>query len=381
MSLRAWAEIDRSAMVHNIGVVTAAAPNTSVWAVVKANGYGHGAATAAQAALDAGADGLCVALTAEGIALRDAGIDAPILILSQQPLEDAHDIVNHHLIATVSSVDAARSLVNAGAHDHPVHLKVDTGMHRIGAHVADVADLVTAISTLAPAVRLEGIFTHLACADEPSSAANDAQLDRFDTVLADLDRVGGRPPIVHAANSAAAVALPRSRYDFIRVGIALYGISPGRGVDDLVDGLRPAMSLKARVSHVKTVVAGSSVSYGWRHTFSADTVVATVPIGYADGVPRRLGTDGDRCGADVLIGGCRCPIVGVVTMDQLVVDVGGLECCEVGDEVVLLGCQGSEEITALEWAERLGTIGYEIVCGVSERVPRQVVGTTANDPS
>ncbi|MFP5488796.1 MAG: alanine racemase, partial [Acidimicrobiia bacterium] len=213
------------------------------------------------------------------------------------------------------------------------------------------------------------IFTHLACADEPERPANDEQLDVFDRVLDDLGAAA--PPVVHAANSAAALALPRARRSLVRCGIALYGISPGAGVDHLVGELRPALRLVARASFVKRVAAGSHVSYGWRHRTDRDTTLVTVPIGYADGVPRRLGTLPDRPGADVLVRGRRCPIVGVVTMDQLVVDVGDATV-EVGDEVVLIGEQGDDRITAEEWAERLGTIGYEIVCGIGSRVPRVV---------
>jgi alanine racemase len=179
---------------------------------------------------------------------------------------------------------------------------------------------------------------------------------------------------VHAANSAGGLALVKARFDLVRAGIAIYGISPGPGVDHLAAALRPVMSLTARIGQVKHVAAGEHVSYGWRHRFESDTVIATVPIGYADGVPRRLGTLHDCRGADVLIGGRRCPIVGVVTMDQVMVDVGpdADSAVAVGDEVVLIGRQGEHVVTADDWAQRLGTIGYEIVCGISARVPRHV---------
>jgi alanine racemase len=232
-----------------------------------------------------------------------------------------------------------------------------------------VLALFAHIRDLAPRVHLAGVFTHLACADDLASPANAAQLDAFAHVLAELDAAGIRPPFTHAANSAGALAHPASRFDMVRLGIAIYGISPGPGVDHLAGGLRPVMSLRARVSLIKRAGATSHVSYGWRHRFESETTVATVPIGYADGVPRRLGTLPDRPGADVLIGGRRCPIVGVVTMDQLMVDVGDADVA-VGDEVVLLGRQGDESIRAEDWAARLGTIGYEIVCGISPRVPR-----------
>lgn len=364
----ARAEIDLGAIAHNVEVLRRAAAPAAVWAVVKADGYGHGAVPVAQVALAAGAEGLCVALVQEGVELRHAGIDAPILVLSEQPPADLPELVNHGLIATVYStagIDAVASSVAPGR-GVSVHVKVDTGMQRVGAAPAQVPGLVERVRRT-PELHLEGVFTHLACADEPDRPANAAQLDVFDGLVADL----GDGLRVHAANSAAALALPRARRDLVRAGIALYGISPGAGVGHLARELRPALRLVARISHVKRVVAGSHVSYGWRHRFERDTTVATVPIGYADGVPRRLGTLPDRPGAEVLVAGRRRRIVGVVTMDQLVVDVGELPVA-VGDEVVLIGQQGDERIHAEDWADRLGTIGYEIVCGIGARVPRVV---------
>jgi alanine racemase len=253
-----------------------------------------------------------------------------------------------------------------------VHLKIDTGMQRVGAQPADVGGLVEFIGKHAPTLRLGAVFTHLAVADEPNDPYSAEQLDRFDGILA-ASAVDG--VLVHAANSAGALAHPAARRSFVRAGIAIYGISPGSGVDDLMAGLRPALSLRARVSHVKQVRAGSRISYGLRHTFEQDSVVATVPIGYADGVPRRLA----MVGGEVLLGGRRRPIRGVITMDQLMVDCGpvdaGDEPVRPGDDVVLLGEQdgpaGRERIRAEDWAARLDTIGYEIVCGISSRVPRR----------
>ena len=375
MSRWARAEVDLDAIGHNVGVLRRAADPAGVWAVVKANGYGHGAVPVARAAIAAGAEGLCVALVEEGVVLREAGIDAPVLVLTEQPPDTIDDLVAHHLIATVYSERYADELAARAIEPVPVHVKVDTGMQRVGADPAHAVGLVEHVRSLAPRLRLDGLFTHLACADEPERAANADQLDRLDRVLAELGQAA--PTVVHAANSAGALALPRARRSFVRCGIAVYGISPGPGVDHLTAELRPAMRLVARVAHVKRVVAGSHVSYGWRHRFDTDTTVATVPIGYADGVPRRLGTLPDRPGADVLVGGRRHPIVGVVTMDQLVVDVGDAPVA-VGDEVVLIGGQSGDRIRAEEWAERLGTIGYEIVCGIGARVPR--VSTGAVDP-
>jgi len=372
----AWAEVDLGAITHNVGVLRQAAAPAEVWAVVKADGYGHGAVAVAGAALAAGATGLCVALVQEGVELRRAGFGAPILVLSEQPHAQLGELLAAGLTPTVYSVATVERLVDAGARDVAVHVKVDTGMQRVGAPPDAAHEVVDAVLAAAPALRLAGVSTHLAVADDPDDPMSARQLADFDGWLAalaprlaaaglDRDRL-----TVHTANSAGALAHPGARRSVVRAGIAMYGISPGPGVDRLASGLRPAMRLVARVSFVKPVAAGSRISYGLRHTFERATTVATVPLGYADGVPRRLSTTG----GEVLVGGRRCPIVGVVTMDQLMVDVGDAPVA-IGDEVVLLGRQTGpdgavDEIRAEEWADRLDTIGYEIVCGISGRVER-----------
>ncbi len=363
----AWAEIDLDALTHNIGVLRKAAAPAGVWAVVKADAYGHGAVAVGAAALDAGCDGLCVALTAEGVALRRAGIEAPILVLSEQPPEHAATIVAHGLTPTVTTAEAIDALACVGR-GTGIHVKVDTGMHRVGAAPADVPALVARIAAAAPAVRLSGMFTHLAVADEVDDPYTVDQLAAFDDVLDALAPDVQDGIVVHAGNSAGALAHPGARRTFVRTGIAMYGISPGAGVDDLAAGLRPVLSLRARVSFVKRLPAGSRLSYGLRHELAQDANVATVPLGYADGVRRGLSNVGD-----VLIGGRRRRIIGSVTMDQLMVDCGDDDVAR-GDEVVLIGGQGPERITAEEWAGHLGTIGYEIVCGIGPRVPRRLIG-------
>lgn len=374
MTRWAWAEVSAAAIEHNVRVlaqdVTSAWP-VQVWAVVKANGYGHGALTAARAAVAGGASGLCVALVSEAAQLRAAGIDAPILVLTEQPHDDLPDAVRLGLRLAVYRPEYLAAIEAAGGTDVPVHLKLDTGMQRVGARPDDAVAMADAI-TASPATVLEGVFTHLAAADEPDHPSNREQLDRFDAALDALSAAGHRPTLVHAANSAGAIVYPRARYSMVRPGIAVYGISPGPEVDATVAelGLQPALSLRARVSFVKRVTGGSRISYGLRHTFSRDTTVATVPIGYADGVPRRLFS----MGGEVLLGGVRRRIVGVVTMDQLMVDCGD-DHVEVGDEVVLIGSQGQHHVTASEWGELLGTIGYEVVCAISSRVERRPVRT------
>jgi alanine racemase len=340
-----------------------------VWAVVKADGYGHGAVPVAETALAAGASGLCVALVQEGVELRRAGVQGQILVLTEQPLDQVDELVAHRLTPAVCTVGAVSALVRAvGAHrfvGYRVHVKVDTGMHRMGAQPEDVPVLLDAIAASGGALRLGGVFTHLACADEPDHPSNSAQLARLDEVVAAARAAGHRPEVVHAANSAAALALPAARHDLVRSGIALYGIVPGDGVAGLCTELRPALSLRARVSRVARVSAGSGVSYGLRTVLDRDATIVTVPVGYADGVPRRLWQTGV-----MLVGGVRRPIVGVVTMDQVMLDCGDDDVA-VGDEVVLLGRQGDDEIRAEDWAEQLGTIGYEIVCGISRRIGRR----------
>ncbi len=362
----ARAEVDLQAVAHNVGALRGAVAPAVLCAVVKADGYGHGAIAVSEAALSAGADWLGVALVEEAAVLRKAGIRAPILLLSQPRPADLTAAVRYDLRVCVHSTAAVDLLATAAAEQGRtarVHLKVDTGMHRIGVAPGDALALARQIVSH-PELELEGVFTHCAVADEPADPFTDVQLDRFEAVLDELGAAGIQPALRHAANSATAIEHPRGRYDLVRAGIAVYGIPPAPGLAASL-GLRPALTLRAEISMVKRVGAGEGISYGLRHRFEADTTVATVPIGYADGVPRRLGLQG----GEVLIGGRRRPIVGVVTMDQLMVDCGDDEV-QAGDEVILIGRQGGEEVTAEEWAELLDTIAYEVVCGIGPRVPR-----------
>ncbi len=369
----AWAEVDLGAVAANVKTLARLVAPAQVCAVVKADGYGHGAVAVARAALDAGAGWLGVALAEEGATLRDAGITAPILLLSEPQGDDMEIAVWFGLRPTVYTPAGVEAAAPAAKHAVAtraplplrVHHKVDTGMHRVGAAPADAVLLAEAVATH-PELVLDGAYTHFAVADEPDDPFTDEQLGRFSSVLARLGDAGWRPPVVHAANSAAAITRPDSRFDLVRVGIAVYGIPPAPTLADAVE-LVPALSLKASVALVKEVGAGERISYGLRHTFATDSVVATVPIGYADGVRRRL----FAVGGEVLLGGRRRPIAGVVTMDQLTVDCGDDRSVRAGDEVVLIGAQGHERITADDWAARLDTIAYEIVCGIGPRVPRR----------
>ena len=370
----ARADIDLGAIAHNVRTLAAHAAPAEVCAVVKADGYGHGAIAVGQAALEAGATWLAVALIEEGAVLRKAGIDAPILVLSQPRLDDFDAAVHYDLRLSVYTPEGVEAACDAAAAEGKVarlHLKVNTGMNRVGADPAEILGLAARIAKR-PEVEFEALWTHCAVADEPGHGFTEVQLDRFDAAVQELEAAGLRPPMLHAANSAAAIDHPRARHDLVRCGIALYGIAPSPALADRLD-LRPAMQLGAEVAMVKRVALGERVSYGLRHELDRATTVVTVPIGYADGVPRRL----SLAGGEVLVHGQRFPIVGVVTMDQLMVDVGDLDVA-VGDEVVLLGAQADpdarhddpEVITADEWAGRIDTIAYEVVCGIGPRVPR-----------
>lgn len=367
-----WATVDLAAIAHNVGVLRRAAGDAQVCAVVKADGYGHGAVPVARTAMEAGASSLGVALVEEGAELRDAGIAAPMLVLSEPPLDGFGDVVEYQLrpaLYTDRGVDAAIAAVRSAgpAEPMPVHLKVDTGMHRVGATPDDLVRLATKVS-LAPELELEGVFTHCAVADDPDSDFTARQLARFDAVLDRVAAAGIRPHQRHAGNSAVTFCHPAGRYDMVRCGISLYGHPPApplAGLDGVAD-LQPALQLEAEVSFVKRVAASEGISYGLRYVLDREATIATVPIGYADGMPRRLG----GLGGEVLIGGRRRPIAGTVTMDQITVDCGD-DPVQPGDPVVLIGSQGAATITADEWAMKLDTISYEIVCGIGRRVPRR----------
>ncbi|MGQ0826091.1 MAG: alanine racemase [Actinomycetota bacterium] len=367
-----WAEVDLGAIRANVRALRAHTPTAEFLAVVKADGYGHGAVPVSWAALDAGASCLGIALVEEGVRLREAGIDAPLLVLSEPVADSADTVVQQRLTPVVYTGSAIEALAKAAASSKagaplPVHLKIDTGMHRVGCRPAEATELARQIDQH-PELRLAGTLTHLAVADEPDNPYTARQLDQFARVCADLRGAGIDPGVVHACNTAGTIAFPSAHRDLVRVGIGLYGIAPATALAAVVE-LQPALAVKARVSYVKSIPAGARVSYGLRYETSRATRLATVPVGYADGVPRSLG----HRGGEVLVHGRRCAIAGTVTMDQLMVDVGDLPV-QVGDEVVLLGRQGEHEVRAEEWAALVGTIAYEIVCGIGPRVPRRYDG-------
>jgi len=364
----AWVEVDLGAIQKNVALLAKQAGKAQLWATVKANGYGHGAVQVAQAALGAGATGLCVALADEAHELRQAKITAPILIVSEQPATQFEQMLRDDVVATLYNESTINSYAKTASDlgiVGKVHLKVDTGMHRVGAPVASAMTRCRQIKSLA-SLQLDGVYTHFAAADLPNHDETAKQVQRFDNVVAELDRESLRPKYVHTSNSAAAMRVLSATTDIARVGIAIYGIAPSGELESMAKDLQPALSLHARVSHVQHLAAGEGVSYGLRTKLSQAATIATLPIGYADGVQRRLW----KVGGEVLIGGKRCPIVGVVTMDQLMVNCGDADV-QIGDHAILIGAQGSQSISANEIAVKLETIGYEIVCGISARIPRK----------
>ena len=364
----AWVEVDLGAIQKNVALLVKQAGKAQLWATVKANGYGHGSVQVARAALGAGATGLCVALADEAHELRQAKITAPILIVSEQPATQFEQMLRDDVVATLYNESTINSYAKTASDlgiVGKVHLKVDTGMHRVGAPVASAIARVEQINAVS-SLQLDGIYTHFAAADLPSHDETDKQQQRFDNVVAELDRESLRPKYVHTSNSAAAMRVLSATTDIARVGIAIYGIAPSSELESFAKDLQPALSLHARVSHVQHLAKGEGVSYGLRTKLSQAATIATLPIGYADGIQRRLW----KVGGEVLIGGKRCPIVGVVTMDQLMVNCGDADV-QIGDHAVLIGTQDSQSISANEVAAKLETIGYEIVCGISARVPRK----------
>jgi alanine racemase len=370
----AWAEVDLVALEHNAATLAALVAPSALCAVVKADGYGHGARAVWRGLVAGGASVLGVALVDEGIELREDGVTVPILLLSESPATALGDAVAAELTLAVGSLRGAREVVAAASAANravrPVHVKLDTGMHRQGVSPSQLPDVLDVLEE--GGVAVGGVWTHFPIADgdaEEDRAFTEGQLDAFDGALAPVTGRLGDGVVQHAANTAGAIWYPAARRDLVRVGLGVYGCLPHPAMASVLaaaglPALRPVLSLKARVVAVRDLPAGARPSYGRRRALSRAARVATVPVGYADGYPRAM-LDG---GAEVLVRGQRRPLAGVVTMDQLLVECD--EDVDVGDEVVLLGRQGDEEGTADEWAARLGTISWEVLCGFKARLPK-----------
>lgn len=364
-----WAEIDLAAIVNNLNELRRVTrPPAGMMAVVKANAYGHGAVPVSKTVLANGADCLGVAIFNEARELREAGIRAPILILGYTPAEQALETVKLDVAQTIYSLEGAEALSAAAVKlgkKVKVHIKIDTGMSRLGFKIdAGTLQEVMKIAAL-PGIEVEGMMTHFAVADIADKEFTYSQSRKFDNLVLQLKEMGFNCPVKHVANSAAIIDLPGMHLDMVRAGISLYGLYPSRDVMKHKINLIPAMSLRARVAHLKTVPPGTGISYGRTYTTDQETIVATVPVGYADGYSRRLSNK-----AHVLVNGRRAPVIGTVCMDQFMIDVTNIPGVKVGDEVTLMGRQGNLEVTADMLADLLGTINYEIVCMVSARVPR-----------
>jgi alanine racemase len=368
--VRAAARVDLGAISANVARLADAATGSQVMAVVKAEGYGHGMVPVARAALSGGATWLAVAFADEALALRAAGIGSPVLALLATPGDDLEALVRDGVDIGVSDTERLAAAADAGAacgRPTRVHLKADTGLGRAGAPVADWPHLVDAAAKAEAVgtVRVAGLWSHFAYADAPGHSTVRRQQAVFAEALDVADRAGLRPDVRHLANSAATLTAPATHYDLVRPGIAVYGLSPGPDVGTQRDlGLRPAMTVSGRVALTKRVPTGQGVSYGHRYTTERETTLALIPLGYADGVPRHAT---NAC--DVLLAGRRRRIAGTVCMDQFVLDVGD-DPVAAGDDAVLFGPGDHGEPTADDWAEVLGTIGYEIVARIGPRVPR-----------
>ncbi|MGW3242812.1 alanine racemase [Streptomyces sp. NPDC001070] len=374
-NLRAQATIDLAALRSNVAALRARAPRSGLMAVVKADAYGHGMVPCARAALQAGADWLGTATPEEALALRATGITAPVLCWLWTPGGPWRAAVDADIDVTVSALWALREVTAAAAaagRTARVQLKADTGLGRNGAQPADWPDLVAAAraAEVEGLIKVTGLWSHFACADEPGDPSIAAQLAVFHSALETAERAGLRPEIRHMANSPATLTLPEAHFDLVRPGVAVYGISPVPQVGGPADfGLRPVMTLSARLASAKRVPGGHGVSYGHHYRTPGETTLALVPVGYADGIPRHASGTGP-----VLVAGKWRTVAGRVAMDQFVVDLGG-DSAEPGDEAVLFGPGDRGEPTAEDWARAAGTIAYEIVTRIGTRVPRVYVGT------
>ncbi len=368
---RAWIEINQSALIHNVqqfkGLLK---PCTDLMAVVKADAYGHGAVQIAQIVLDAGANSLAIATLGEGIELREAGITAPILILGAiNTAEEIRAITHWQLEPTLCDEEQiilfAQTLKTSGK-KLPVHLKLDTGMSRLGTSWQQAIQFVQKVKSL-PNLHLASIYSHLATADDPDLSIMNLQQNRFENAIANIKKKGIKIPKLHLANSAATLNNQGFHYDLVRVGLGLYGLYPASHLRSQIH-LKPVLQVKAKISQIKTIPANTGVSYGHHFVSDREMRLAIIGIGYADGIPRNLSNL-----LKVLIRGQWVQQIGAITMDQMMLDVSHLPNLKVGEVVTLIGKDGSQEISADDWAKILRTISWEILCGFKHRLPRIII--------
>lgn len=376
----AWSEIDLKALAHNIKLIRSYRSGNlvKIMAVVKANAYGHGALRVSRTVLESGADALGVALAEEGIQLREQGIEAPIYILGECPATAAGYAMENNLILTVNSTESAKVYSDIASSRNikaSVNINIDTGMNRLGINWKDIQDISIIMSRNNLAI--DGIFSHFSCASEGDPAHSRLQMERFSKALEKLSSTGFNTGNVHFANSAAFFRFRDSHFNMARMGISIYGLNPydngwegwlPESAKEAVMGLKPVLSLKSRISFIKKIGAGEPVSYCGTFRTERDSVIATIPVGYADGYSRILSNR-----SNVLINGHEAPVVGNITMDQFMVDitdVPGNSDIKAGDEVVLIGKSGDKEIRAEDIAEILGTINYEVTCMIKNRIPK-----------
>lgn len=374
-----WAEIDCDKIEHNLRLVRSrVGGDVKIMGVVKADAYGHGAAAVSKSLLHAGADCLAVASLEEAVELRDAGIDADILILGYTQPSWAAEVVEGGFIQTVYHLGLARALSDQARRQGKtarIHIKIDTGMSRIGIEPERSLPLIRELAAM-DGLSLDGLYTHLSCADdEGGEEYSRIQLDRFDTLIADLKSRGIEPPALHAANSAASLRWDRSHYGMVRPGIILYGLAPSDAMKEQMAVFKPVMSIKSTIVEIKTVPENTKISYSGTFVTRRPTRVATLPAGYADGFSRRLSNRGR-----VLIDGCEAPIIGNVCMDFMMVDVTDIPAVGIENEAVLVGRQGGLEITMDEIAAILGTINYEVASLIGKRVHRVFTNYIAGNP-
>ena len=382
---RAWAEVNLDSLKHNITAIRKlVTPSAKILGVVKADAYGHGYFEVASTLLENGADALAIACLDEALQLRKSNFSCPLLILGHSCNDEADDLVAADIIPACFDYSFAKAMSDSAVKQNKtakIHIKTDTGMGRIGyRYTADKAvnkrsvEEILKISKL-PNLEINGIFTHFSVADDDDDEYTFLQFERFTSLCSELEKNGLKIPIKHCANSAATVRFPHMHLDMVRPGIILYGHKPSAFTDCSALSLKPVMTFKAKISNIKTIESGASVSYGRRYTSEKPTKIATVPVGYADGYSRLLSNK-----AQILVNGNLCNIVGNICMDQCMIDVSDVNTISIGDEVILFGTGKNAELPVECLADKMGTINYEILCMVGKRVPRVYIENGVEKP-